>query len=205
MNITFFIILSSILLILVEVLKRKSFISNDLSRRLAHIGAGVINIVAPLFVSHVAIIIVNVLFTGLLLVGRNTDYFSSIQTTNRKTYGDVYFPLGIIVAAVVLLPDNVTAFQYGVAIMGISDALAGFVGERWGRKAVSIFNNPKTLLGALVFYVSSLVITFILVPQFLPVVFILPLILTIVEFFLVFGLDNLILPIVAGLLFLNFF
>ena len=205
MNIAFFIILSSILLILVEVLKRKSFISNDLSRRLAHIGAGAINIVAPLFVSHVAIIIVNVLFAGLLLVGRNTDYFSSIQTTNRKTYGDVYFPLGIIVAAVVLLPDNVTAFQYGVAIMGISDALAGFVGERWGRKAVSIFNNRKTLLGALVFYVSSLVITFILVPQFLPVVFILPLILTIVEFFLVFGLDNLILPIVAGLLFLNFF
>ena len=205
MNIAFFIILSSILLILVEVLKRKSFISNDLSRRLAHIGAGAINIVAPLFVSHVAIIIVNVLFAGLLLVGRNTDYFSSIKTTNRKTYGDVYFPLGIIVAAVVLLPDNVTAFQYGVAIMGISDALAGFVGERWGRKAVSIFNNRKTLLGALVFYVSSLVITFILVPQFLPVVFILPLILTIVEFFLVFGLDNLILPIVAGLLFLNFF
>ncbi len=205
MNIAFFIILSSILLVLVEVLKRKSVISNDLSRRLAHIWAGAINIVAPLFVSHVAIIIVNVLFAGLLLVGRNTDYFSSIQTTHRKTYGDVYFPLGIIVAAVVLLPDNVTAFQYGVAIMGISDALAGFVGERWGRKAVSIFNNPKTLLGALVFYVSSLVITFILVPQFLPVVFILPLILTIVEFFLVFGLDNLILPIVAGLLFFNFF
>ena len=205
MNIAFFIILSSILLVLVEVLKRKSFISNDLSRRLAHIGAGAINIVAPFFVSHVAIIMVNVLFAGLLLVGRNTDYFSSIKTTNRKTYGDVYFPLGIIVAAVVLLPEDITAFQYGVAIMGISDALAGFVGERWGRKAVSILNNPKTLLGALVFYVSSLVITFILVPQFLPVVFILPLILTIVEFFLVFGLDNLILPIVAGLLFLNFF
>lgn len=205
MNIAFFIILSSILLVLVEVLKRKSFISNDLSRRLAHIGAGAINIVAPFFVSHVAIIMVNVLFAGLLLVGRNTDYFSSIKTTNRKTYGDVYFPLGIIVAAVVLLPEDITAFQYGVAIMGISDALAGFVGERWGRKTVSILNNPKTLLGALVFYVSSLVITFILVPQFLPVVFILPLILTIVEFFLVFGLDNLILPIVAGLLFLNFF
>jgi phytol kinase len=205
MNIAFFIILSSILLVLVEVLKRKSFISNDLSRRLAHIGAGTINIVAPLFVSQLAIIIVNIIFAGLLLISRNSSYFSSIQTTNRKTYGDVYFPLGIIVTAVVLLPDNVTAFQYGVAIMGISDALAGFVGERWGRKTVPIFNNPKTLLGAIVFYVSSLVITLIFVPQFLPVVFILPLILTVVEFLLVFGLDNLVLPIVAGLLFLNFF
>lgn len=205
MSIAFFIILSSILLVLVEVLKRKSFISNDLSRRLAHIGAGAINMVAPLFVSHVAIIIVNILFVGLLLVGRNTDYFSSIQTTGRKTYGDVYFPLGVIVAAVVLLPDNVTAFQYGVAIMGISDALAGLIGERWGRKRVSIFNNPKTFLGATVFYVSSLAITITLAPQLLVTVLLLPLILTIVEFLLVFGLDNLVLPIVAGLLFLHFF
>lgn len=204
MNVALFIILSSALLAAVEILKRKSVVSNDLSRRLAHVGAGVINIAAPLFVSHVAIIVVNVIFAGLLLVTRNTKHFSSIQTTSRKTYGDVYFPLGIIVAAVVLLPDHATAFQYGVAIMGISDALAGFVGERWGRKSISILNNLKTLTGAAVFYVTSLVITFIFTPQFLPVIFVLPLVLTVVEFPLVYGLDNLVLPIVAGLLFLNF-
>ena len=204
MNVALFIILSSALLATVEILKRKSVVSNDLSRRLVHVGAGAINIAAPLFVSHVAIIVVNVLFAGLLLTSRNTDHFSSIQTTSRKTYGDVYFPLGIIVAAVVLLPDHVTAFQYGVAIMGISDALAGFVGERWGRKSISILNNPKTLTGAAVFYVTSLVITFIFAPQLLPIIFVLPLVLTAVEFPLVYGLDNLVLPIVAGLLFLNF-
>jgi len=204
MNVALFIILSSILLVTVEVLKRKSFVSNDLSRRLAHVGAGVINIAAPLFVSHIAIIIVNTLFAGLLLAGRNTGYFSSIQTTSRKTYGDIYFPLGIIVAAVVLLPDNIAAFQYGVAIMGFSDAIAGYVGERWGRKTISIFDNPKTLTGASIFYISSLVITLVFVPQLLPAVFILPLILAVVEFGLIYGLDNLILPVVAGLLFLTF-
>ena len=201
MKIVFFITLSSLLLATVEVLKRKSFISNDFSRRLAHIGAGLINIFAPLFVSHVAIIIVNVLFAGLLLVGRNTDFFSSIQTTNRKTYGDVYFPLGIIAAAVVLLPDNVTAFQYGVAIMGISDALAGFVGERWGKKRYSILGNRKTLLGALTFYICSVVITFLFMPQLSLAVFLLPIVLMLVEFMLIYGLDNLVLPIVAGVLY----
>lgn len=204
MNVALFIILSSVLIAAVEVLKRKTVVSNDSSRRLAHVGAGVINIAAPLFVSHVAIIMVNILFAGLLLMSRNTHHFSSIQTTSRKTYGDVYFPLGIIAAAVVLLPDNVIAFQYGVAIMGISDALAGFVGERWGQKTLMVLNNPKTLTGALVFYMTSLVITFVFAPQLLPIVFILPLVLTAVEFFLVYGLDNLILPVVAGLFFLNF-
>jgi len=205
MNVTIFIIASFFLLSIVEVLKRKSKISNDLSRRLAHIGAGLINIAAPFFVSHLAIIVVNVAFAGLLLASRNTDYFSSIQTTKRRTYGDVYFPLGIIAAAVILLPENVAAFQYGVAIMGISDALAGLVGERWGKKTVFILGNPKTLTGALVFFVSSLVITLIFAPQLALIVLILPLILTAVEFMFVYGLDNLVLPVVSGLLFLTFF
>lgn len=204
MEIALFIILSFCLLATVEVLKRKSFVSNDLSRRLAHIGAGIINIAAPLFVSHITIIVVNVLFAGLLLAGRNTNHFSSIQTTSRKTYGDVYFPLGIIAAAIVILPENVAAFQYGVAIMGVSDALAGFIGERWGQAKVMILGNPKTLIGALVFYISSLVITLFFAPQLLPIVFLLPLILTAVEFVLVYGLDNLLLPVVAGILFLTF-
>jgi len=205
MNVTIFIIASFALLSIVEVFKRKSKISNDLARRLAHIGAGLINIAAPFFVSHLAIIVVNVAFAGLLLASRNTDYFSSIQTTKRRTYGDVYFPLGIIAAAVILLPENVAAFQYGVAIMGVSDALAGLVGERWGKKTVSILGTPKTLAGALVFYVSSLVITLLFAPQLVLAVLILPLILTAVEFMFVYGLDNLVLPVVSGLLFLTFF
>lgn len=204
MSILIFIAISSMLLVAVEVLKRKSIISNNASRRLAHMGAGAVNIAAPIFVSYSAIVFVNIVFAGVLLAGRNTDLFSSIQTTNRKTFGDVYFPLGIIAAAVVLLPDNVSAFQYGVAVMGFSDALAGLIGERWGRKSISIFNNSKTLTGAIVFYISSLVITFIFAPQLLLIIFVLPLILTAVEFYLVYGLDNLVLPIVAGLLFLNF-
>ena len=72
MNTALFIIISATLLATVEVLKRKSFVSNSLSRRLAHIGAGVINLLAPLYVTYTTIIIVNVLFAGLLLVGRKT-------------------------------------------------------------------------------------------------------------------------------------
>lgn len=205
MNVILFTIISFVLLSAVEILKRKSKISNNLSRRLAHIGAGVINIAAPLFVSYLAIIIVNAAFAGLLLMGRNTNHFSSVQTTTRQTYGDIYFPLGIIIVAIILLPENISAFQYGVAIMGISDALAGLIGERLGKKKISIFNNPKTLVGALTFYISSLVITFVFVPQLIPFIFILPLILTATEFVFVYGLDNLVLPIVSGLLFIAFF
>ena len=205
MNVALFITISLALLFGVEILKRRLKTSHELSRRLAHIGAGIINIMAPLFVSHQAIILVNVVFTLLLLAGRNTQYFSSIQAVKRKTYGDVYFPLGIIIAATVLLPEHTQAFQYGVAIMGISDALAGLIGETWGKKIIVICGTPKTRAGALAFYISSFIITAIFAPHVTPLILVLPLILTVVEFVLVFGLDNLVLPVVSGLLFLLFF
>jgi dolichol kinase len=198
MKIAVFIIISFVLLASVEVLKRKLIIGHDLSRRLAHIGAGIINLLAPLFVSSLAIISANVLFVGLLLAGRKRNYFSAISTTSRKTYGDIYFPLGIIMSALFLLPDNVIAFQYGVAIMGISDALAGLIGERWGKKKILILNNYKTVMGATTFYGSSLLITLFFFPQISPAVFIIPLVLTAVEFISVYGLDNLILPVISG-------
>lgn len=201
MSTILFVVGPLILLRIIEVLKRREYISINLSRRLSHMGSGIINIAASIFLPYTILIMINVFFVVLFVTARKSGFFSAIQTANRKTYGDVYFPLGVILAAVVLLPENVTAFQYGVAIMGFSDALAGFVGERWGQKKIPIFNNTKTVIGALTFYVSSLIITIIFAPQILPALFIVPLILTATEFFLVYGLDNLALPIVAGLLF----
>lgn len=205
MKIILFIAISLALLTTVELLKRKAVLSNDASRRLAHIGAGAINIAAPWFVPVVAIVSVNIIFAALLLVGRQSKYFTSIQTTDRKTYGDVYFPLGIVIAAVVFLPDSVAAFQYGVAIMGFSDALAGFVGERWGRTVITVLGNRKTVIGSLVFCVSSFAITILFAPQLILAVFLSVFLLTLVELVLVYGLDNLVLPVLAGLLFSNFF
>lgn len=205
MNVIFFVILSATLLTIVETLRRKLGVSNNLSRRMAHMGAGIINVVAPTYILKAAIIVVNILFVGILLVGRKGDYLSSILNVSRRTYGDVLFPLGIVLAATILLPQSMPAFQYGVAVMGISDALAGFVGERWGKKRVYILKNHKTLTGSIVFYISTLIITFFFVPHLSLTLFILPLVLTVIELVSVYGLDNLILPIISGLLFATFF
>lgn len=146
----------------------------------------------------------NLAFAALLVVGRFTSYLSVVKETKRHTYGDVFLPLGIVLAALALLPDHQVAFQYGVAIMGISDALAGFIGERWGKVKVRLLGNTKSIEGSAAFFLSSLAITYLFHRDISVGFFALPLLLSVVEFGLVFGLDNLILPVLAGHLFLLF-
>ena len=88
--------------------------------------------------------------------------------------------------------------------MGISDAVAGVVGEKIGKHSVRIFNNTKSLEGSAVFFVTSLAITvFFVVAPAHQILFIVA-VLTAAELLLVYGLDNLMLPILGGYL-LKFF
>jgi phytol kinase len=165
-----------------------------------HLSAGAINIAAPLFVTAQAIIIVNLLFAGLLLLSKKTTYFSAIQSVKRQSHGDIYLPLGIALAAAILLPKNIAAFQFGVAIMGFSDALAGLVGEQYGKHPINILRTTKSLEGSATFFVSSLVITFFFMPHLNVGIILIPAILMIVELAFKYGLDNLVLPVTAALL-----
>jgi len=200
MNYIFFVFAAILLLISTEILKRFFSIPTGITRRVTHLGAGGINIMAPLFVSSPAIILANLFFASLLLLGRNTHYFSAVQSVKRRSYGDVFFSLGIAMAAIVFLPENVIAFQFGVAIMGISDALAGLIGEYLGKHLMKFMNNTKSLEGSATFFLSSFVITSMFVPEISPGIILIPLALTAIELGLIYGLDNLILPVAAGLL-----
>lgn len=201
MNILLFVSGAFVLLAGIEWLKRVCTLPTSFLRRLAHIGAGVLNIIAPLFVEPAAIIGVNVVFALLLVVGRRHHLLSGIQNVERHTYGEIFFPLGIAVAALSMLPGHQLAFQYGVAIMGISDAVAGFVGEQWGGRVLSFVSGQKTILGSVSFFLSSVLIGVVCLPINGIGFWVLPLVLTMAEACLVFGLDNLVLPILAGVLF----
>ena len=115
--------------------------------------------------------------------------------------GEVFLPLGEAFSAVIFLPQAISAFQYGVLVMGFSDAFAGFVGERYGRHRINIFNNRKSLEGSLVFLLTTVLLTFLLSPSLGPHLILIPLALTLTELILGYGMDNLAIPILAALLF----
>jgi phytol kinase len=136
----------------------------------------------------------------LLFFTRNKNTFSSIHSVERKTFGEIFLPMGVIICALIFLPDKAVQFQFGILIMGISDALASIVGGKYGKHGFKIFGHKKSLEGSGAFLISSLIIVFFFTGKLGGNIIFIPVILTLVESFLILGLDNLILPMVGAYL-----
>ncbi|MFA6602042.1 MAG: hypothetical protein WCT02_04265 [Candidatus Paceibacterota bacterium] len=202
MNAFYFIIGSCLLLGIVEVVKRKFSLSANITRKISHIGATIIAALSPLFIDKTIIVVTCLMFSLVLLFCRKMSFLSSIYGVNRDSLGDVFLPLGEALAAIIFLPDHLTAFQYGVLVMGICDALASLVGEPYGWHKVSFLGIKKSLEGSIVFFLSALLLAIFLFPILGFQIIIVAAILTLAEFFGYYGSDNLILPILGGFLFI---
>lgn len=197
---TIFAVLILFFLVFVEFLSRKYLIPSAVSRKVSHIGAALAVFVMPIFLTKNEIILIGISFAILLFLTRRTNIFSSIHSVERLTFGEIFLPLGVILCAVLFLPEKRLAFQFGILIMGISDALASLIGERFGKHIIKIFGHKKSIEGSLAFFISALIITFFFVYKLDYRILFIPIILTIVEALSVAGLDNFILPVIGAYL-----
>lgn len=200
----FFVLLliSGTCIVVAEYAKRRFKVPTALTRRGAHIGTSLVAVIAPLYVPHLLFAYICVFLALLLFVSRKYKILRSLHTVERYTYGEVYLPLGVALSAFVVLPYSLMAFQFGVLCMGIADAFAGLVGEYLGKHPLKLLGSLKSVEGTLVFFLTVLAITYLFIPTFGLHLLFIPLILTLTELSLSKGLDNLVLPLVGGLLFL---
>jgi phytol kinase len=191
------------LLAVVEILSRHPRVTAELARKLAHLSCGVLAAFMPLFMTFRSVIVVAVLFIPFMVVSRKLGIFASVHRAERTTLGEVYFPLGVGLAAA-LFPATVP-YTFGVLVMAVSDALAALAGGRWGRRGYSILGAHKTFTGSTVFFVSTAVLaTGILAVSgrlhagSMAAALAAALILTALEGVLAGGVDNAVLPAAAA-------
>jgi len=196
---TFFAFL--LVFVLTEVCTKWLQLNSDLTRKIAHIISGIITFFTPFYLTKWEIFSIGIIFFFLLILTKRFKLIPSIHSVQRKTLGEMYFPLAIAISALLFLPFDVIAFQFGILILGISDAVAALVGLRFGKHSYKILGNKKSLEGSLAFFITSCLIMLGLIGNFNYNFLFIVFLLTFVEFALVFGLDNLILPVLAGYLF----
>lgn len=174
----------------------------ETTRALIHILGGIFMALLPSVLSRESIVVLGVLFAFLLLLTKHLNLVYSIHGVERVTYGEIFFPLGVAVTAYLFLPGDLAAFQFGVLVLGVSDAIASLVGRNFGSYKISFLKSTKTIEGSLGFLLTTMALLFMLNPAtpFLWL-FAIPLVLTILEFALIYGFDDLLLPILAGILF----
>lgn len=182
-----------------ELLALRTVLTAELSRKMVHVAAGILAAALPIAMPFPEIALLAALFVPFMVVSRRLGLFPAIHGVERSTLGEAYFPAGIAAAAL-LFPDPLH-YVYGVLVMAVSDALAGLVGARYGKRGYRLLMAPKTYLGSAVFCLASAALAsvalaltgFGLVPAIV-LAFAVAGVVTVVEAILGGGLDNVALP-----------
>lgn len=177
--------------------------ARDVSRKFVHVGTGILYLVASFYMSGPDIVLVSILMALGLLITRRFKFFPSVHVVQRVSWGEIYYPLGVALAAVLALPDNAEAFRFGVSVLAFADAAAALVGIHAGKLWYRIMHNRKTVEGSGAFFLVTLSLWASFKGGFDPRMILGSAGLMLVEGSLVFGLDNLIVPPVAAMLYIS--
>lgn len=188
-----------IILIVIEGIYRFLKMNPEISRKLAHILSSLVVIFLPYFLTRNELFALAGIFGITLIFAKHSRLLQSLSGVKRTTWGEIFFPLGCGITAWLFLEKSIPSFQYGILVLGVSDGMAGFVGQKYGRSAIP-FVRGKTIEGSLVFFAFTLLLMpffFQMQLFFLKNIFV-ALGVTVIEAISPYGTDNITVPVAAG-------
>lgn len=185
-----------------EALRRWRGYSSGFTRKVIHIGVGMLSWVLPfLFTQPWPFVLACLAFMVLNYLDWRYGFFKAMASSNRSNLGTVYFPLA---AAVVVIIFWETPPLMVAALMPLTwgDGLAPVVGKLYGRRSYSVHTSIRTVEGSAGFFVAGFIFTWLALwvmpgpPEITAVGALLPaLVITILTTFIeaisIWGLDNL--------------
>lgn len=120
------------------------------TRKIAHVLSALVCVPLLFWMSRGEFAALLIFFLFFFAVAHRMALFSSIHLRNRVTYGEVWFPAGLLVV-VLLAYDVHLAAVAAFLVLAISDTCAGLVGHAMG-------SNGKSALGSLAFFSSALIV-----------------------------------------------
>lgn len=196
-----------LVLFLAEWLNRFSPSPAEVTRKIVHIGAGQVVLIAwwlqiPGWVGAIA----GVLAAGIAVLSYRLPILPSLESVGRHSYGTLFYALsvGLSVGGFFSIHSPVFA-AIGILVMAWGDGLAALVGQRWGRHRYQIFNNNKSWEGTGTMALAAFTVTtglLTLVYGFSPLTVAIALgvalVSTVLESFSRWGIDNLTVPVASA-------
>lgn len=189
------------ILVLSESLWRSKKLTGEFGRKFIHISVGTYAAFWPFFMSFRAIQIISIAFLLVVMMSRRLGVFRSVSHIDRRTWGDVMFALGIGASAI--LTSNKWVFLAAILHLSLADGFAGIIGKHFGKSnEYKVLGYTKSIVGTGIFLIfSAVILTFALLAgqaqsyMVLPIVIFLPMLAGAVENLGIFGLDNILVPL----------
>lgn len=192
-----------VLLVLSELLWRAKILRGEPARKSLHIIIGSYVAAWPFFLTAQHIEVLSLaLFVGVA-VSHKLKIFHAILDVRRRSWGDLFYAIGIGLTA--LISQSPWVFAAAILHMSLGDGLAGLVGSKWGKKTkYKVLGQAKSLAGSGAFMLTSIVILAIIVPGPMHLslgllAILLPLMATLAENLGAHGSDNILVPAVVAL------
>jgi len=149
-----------LLLIGCQLARKKFDLGAELSRKLVHMGMGLICASFPLMFDEVwpvfllgALAIIS-LSTVRLVPNLRTGIGSSLYSIQRFSLGEIYFPLSVAIVWYISL-DQAIIFSISVLVLAFADAIAALVGTRYGKLHYSTKDGYKSIEGSFSFFLVT--------------------------------------------------
>lgn len=175
-------------------------LSQEFARKSSHILSGTLVAFWPWFISWNWIAILAAIYLLGVILSRKTSLFKDVRFVNRLSWGEYFYPTGVI-AICLIQPTNIV-FAVAMLHFSLGDAFAAIIGREYGKNPYQykVFGQTKSIIGSLVFVAISLCLvgslllfsTYSLSPWLILVV---PLVATILENIGEYGSDNLLVPL----------
>ena len=143
-----------------EVARKVLKLSPELSRKFVHVMVGILVSLAPFFLeTKLPVIVLGVLFTVLNYVALKKDSLKGMHTTERVSFGTVYFPIAFSLLVVMFWDRNIVIFVLSMLILAFSDTAATVIGERVNSKRKFIlWHDKKSWPGSIAFFITTLIV-----------------------------------------------
>ncbi|MEA3286300.1 MAG: DUF92 domain-containing protein [Candidatus Marinimicrobia bacterium] len=200
---------------LAELARNVLKLSPELSRKFVHVMVGILVSLAPFFLeTKLPVLVLGVLFTVLNYVALKKDSLKGMHTTERISFGTVYFPIAFTLLVVMFWDRNLVIFILSMLILAFSDTAATIVGERINSKnSFTLWHDQKSWPGSITFFITTIIVVLAAYPiyaglagyQPLPLIHVLGLavftgsVTSVAEAVSKQGSDNLTLTLAAGL------
>jgi phytol kinase len=175
------------------------YIHQEAHRKLVHAGLAIsFACIGPLVGPYITALLGFVLLT-IFVVGRRFRSLAPLYRVSRVSTGEIYFAVGVVVTALLFLPSHAVSFVVGMLVLAIADPLAALIGTKYGSHMYRAWGDKKTVEGSMACAIAGGgILVFAGAPLW--AAYGGGLLLAGVEAYAPRGGDNVLLPLVAGVL-----
>jgi phytol kinase len=125
------------------------------TRKLAHVGAGVITAAFPWMIAwHWTVLVLAFGFAVIIFGTRKLGWLQSIHGVERRSEGGIYYPVAIYLLFL-LAGDRPVFYLISLLVLMVSDSLAALLGSEYGRNIYTVETDRRSLEGSAVFLLTT--------------------------------------------------